>query len=332
METQTMGKRISSLRKNKGLTQEQLADRLGVSAQAVSKWENDVSCPDISLLPQLSDVLGVTTDELLGAKPIEPHVVVVDAKDKKQQDASKGFSVSYGGDKKEGVWFAVAVILVGLAFLFTRTGILPFGSEMTLFGIIWPAVLIGVGVSWFVKSYSAIGLGLGVLGIYYLLYNIGAVSYELKWSIVWPILIVLFGVTILLDKLLPNRHGKWNGSGKASAEYNDNAGFIDYDCSFTEETRKVTTDEFAGADLDISFGKGTLDMTGVKSVRTGASINADVSFGSLEIWMPRTIRIAVNSNKAFGAIQMKGDADADAPYTVQLVGDVSFGSLEIKYL
>ena len=58
---QTMGKRISDLRKSKGMTQEQLAQQVGVTAQAVSKWENDLSCPDISILPQLAEALGVTT-------------------------------------------------------------------------------------------------------------------------------------------------------------------------------------------------------------------------------------------------------------------------------
>ena len=75
METQSMGKRIMSLRKEKGLTQEQLAEMLNISAQAISKWENDVSCPDISVLPKLSEVLGTTTDELLGVKPVEPRVL-----------------------------------------------------------------------------------------------------------------------------------------------------------------------------------------------------------------------------------------------------------------
>ena len=55
---QTMGKRISDLRKSKGMTQEQLAQQVGVTAQAVSKWENDLSCPDISILPQLAEALG----------------------------------------------------------------------------------------------------------------------------------------------------------------------------------------------------------------------------------------------------------------------------------
>ena len=68
---ETVGKRIALLRKEKGITQEGLAEMLGVSGQAVSKWENDQTCPDISLLPQLAKVLGVTVDELLSG-PQEP--------------------------------------------------------------------------------------------------------------------------------------------------------------------------------------------------------------------------------------------------------------------
>ena len=64
-----MGARISAHRKNKGLTQEALANTLGVSNQAVSKWESDVCCPDIALLPQLVDALEMTLDELFGREP-----------------------------------------------------------------------------------------------------------------------------------------------------------------------------------------------------------------------------------------------------------------------
>ena len=61
----TLGSRIGECRKKKGITQDQLAEHIGVSPQAVSKWENDLSCPDITLLPQLADYFNITIDELL---------------------------------------------------------------------------------------------------------------------------------------------------------------------------------------------------------------------------------------------------------------------------
>ncbi len=61
-----LGEKLRALRKGKDLTQEQLSERLGVSFQAISKWENGTSYPDITILPSLANFFGVTTDELLG--------------------------------------------------------------------------------------------------------------------------------------------------------------------------------------------------------------------------------------------------------------------------
>lgn len=74
---ESIGNRIGRLRRQAGMTQEALAEKLGVSSQAVSKWENDLSCPDISLLPELARVLGCTTDELLTGKSNEVRIVPV---------------------------------------------------------------------------------------------------------------------------------------------------------------------------------------------------------------------------------------------------------------
>lgn len=72
---ETFGQRFSRLRKQRGLTQEELGEKVGLSGQAVSKWENDASMPDVSLLVDLSDILGVSLDELLGKE--EPVTRVV---------------------------------------------------------------------------------------------------------------------------------------------------------------------------------------------------------------------------------------------------------------
>lgn len=62
---ETLGKRIGGMRRKRGMTQEYLAGALGVSPQAVSKWENDQNAPDVGMLVKLADVLEVTTDYLL---------------------------------------------------------------------------------------------------------------------------------------------------------------------------------------------------------------------------------------------------------------------------
>ena len=82
----TIGKRISEYRKKKNLKQDELAEMLGVSAQAVSKWENDLSCPDISLLPELSRILGISIDEIVQGKKDEPVVTILPEDQRKDID------------------------------------------------------------------------------------------------------------------------------------------------------------------------------------------------------------------------------------------------------
>ena len=66
MEHMKLHERIFVLRKSMGVTQEELARALGVTNQAVSKWESAQCCPDIQLLPDIADYFGVSVDELMG--------------------------------------------------------------------------------------------------------------------------------------------------------------------------------------------------------------------------------------------------------------------------
>lgn len=61
----TLGNMITELRKQKGMTQQDLADKMGVTDKAVSKWERDLSCPDIHTITRLSEVLEVSVEELM---------------------------------------------------------------------------------------------------------------------------------------------------------------------------------------------------------------------------------------------------------------------------
>ena len=333
MEQQSMGKRIMQLRKEKGYTQEQLAEMMGVSAQAVSKWENDVSCPDISILPLLAEKLGVTTDELLGVKPIEPKVVIVDAQ-KSNKEGDGSFSVSWDGAKgakKDGIWFAVLIIVLGAAFLLQRLDVVSFG----IWGIVWPAVIIGLGVSWMIKRFSFFSLAVAGLGVYFLLFNLGAVTTILTWGIIWPSLLVLLGLTILYETLVPHKD-KWcgvhfNGDKNKKSQYREENGFVSYDCSFSEENRKVAAEDFLGGDIDISFGKSELDLTNVKRVNQNAKLDVDVAFATFDLIVPKTIRVFLKSDKAFATIQMNGEPNPDAMMALNVDGDVSFGTINIFY-
>ena len=65
MKRKTLGATIAELRKKQGMTQLELAEKMCVTDKAVSKWERDLSCPDVNSLPRLAELLGVSTDELM---------------------------------------------------------------------------------------------------------------------------------------------------------------------------------------------------------------------------------------------------------------------------
>ena len=80
----SLGEKITALRKSRGMSQEQLGEHLGVSRQAVSKWELNESVPDVDKVVQLSKLFGVTTDYLINDEPAsgggEPIIITTESK------------------------------------------------------------------------------------------------------------------------------------------------------------------------------------------------------------------------------------------------------------
>ena len=68
MYNKSIGEMISSLRKEKGMTQNDLAEKMNVTDKAVSKWERNLFCPDVNSIPKLAEILGTTVEELLNAQ------------------------------------------------------------------------------------------------------------------------------------------------------------------------------------------------------------------------------------------------------------------------
>ncbi len=68
MKKQSFGSMIQEMRKEAGMTQAELAERMGVTDKAVSKWERDISFPDINTIPKLAEIFNVSVDELMQVK------------------------------------------------------------------------------------------------------------------------------------------------------------------------------------------------------------------------------------------------------------------------
>lgn len=110
----TIGQKISMLRKDKGITQEGLAERLGVSPQAVSKWENDISCPDITLLPKLAQHLGITVDELL-SNDLKKEISFVPVENRKRiEDMMLKIIINSSDGEKVNINLPMALVKVAV--------------------------------------------------------------------------------------------------------------------------------------------------------------------------------------------------------------------------
>ena len=112
----TIADRIQSLRKSKGMSQEELADAVGVSRQAVSKWESEQATPDLEKVVSMSDIFEVTTDYLLkGIEPVktDDHKTMADVIDQKvltEKNSSRA--------KTALKWFLIGFgILLGIDFI-----------------------------------------------------------------------------------------------------------------------------------------------------------------------------------------------------------------------
>ncbi len=354
---ETLGKRIAALRKEKGLTQEQLAEKVGVSAQAVSKWENDISCPDITLLPLLADLFDVSVDELLGVKPVEPHVIILD-KDETPDDDKKGkgsFTWEWNKHRDNAKWttiaFCIGAILICMFFILHSIPgmeLFPYieNSELTLKGwnYVWPLMVFTAGLMG-LRSNIPISVTLMAFGGYEFVRRV-LLGYQVANlpTVPWYVIVLIFAVIALLSVIFGNlfvrfrkhqvvtKTGIHNHSRSSKMEYYDDNDYLKADMSFGNSTVYYDRDTLIGGDIDSSFGDYTVDLTRVVTFAQNCLLKVDASFGNITILLPRSVQMVKSSDTSFAAFTVTGDPNPDATQTIIIRADVSFGSVQVKYL
>lgn len=325
----TMGKRIALLRKEKGMTQEQLAEKLGVSSQAVSKWENDISCPDIALLPLLASTLGISVDELLGTKPIEPHVVVVN--NDKEAKKKAAFEWDFTGGVFPSIVFGCMLLLGGVIYLLSNLGV-PIQTEGNFWWMVLSLGMVGIGIASFAKKFSIVGLAFLAFGGYLFYCKMINPAVAVSFNIIWPIAVILIAISIILSIVRGKKDDKYIVKGKkeTKCDYSDEGGFVDADVSFGDYQKSFSGAKFTGADLEVSFGQLTLDLSDATDFENNSVIEVDVSFGTLIIKLPCGINVIKSVDNSFASCSMHGTPNANSPVTVFVKGDISFGSVDIR--
>lgn len=218
MNNEKMGLFISELRKSHQMTQKELSAKLNVSDKAVSKWERGLSCPDISLLSPISNILGVTTTELLNGERTEVKetlnvdAIVDNALDYGEKTATRKIILT------KNIWSAAFTIflLIGIAIVsvvnviiskkFTWS-LIPISSCIFTWIIFFPLIKFGMkGIIWSLSTFS-----LFIVPYLYILdraitritgYNEPVFSIGIRIA---PLSIILIWSVLLLFKKFKNR-------------------------------------------------------------------------------------------------------------------------------
>lgn len=337
---ETLGKRIMAHRKRLGLTQDQLAEKLGVTAQAVSKWENDQSCPDITTLPKLAALFGTTTDALLGHEPVhEAEVVPGSLRDDKEEDEEddkkENWEISLNPGRRGSLTFGIFVLLLGLLMVLDRV----LQWDAGFWSLAWPSALLVFGFASMVHRFRITNLVCTLLGGCFLVNNIGLFAISVDKSLIFPSLVVLFGVSLLIDafKKPKNRqfHIHHSGEGhekESKSTFQAEGEYFSANLAFGEATRRVSLPRLAGGNANVSFGELIVDLCGCGEIADGCSIEAAVSFGSMTILVPRCYRVQSECDTAFAGLEFEGHPDPDPKGTVYISGGASFGALTIHYV
>ena len=171
MDLDKIGKFIALNRKNKGLTQEQLAEKLGVTNKTVSRWETGKYMPDLSLLKPLSEELGITLNELLSGEKIKEEKIV------ENTERNILNTIDYSSKKVENEHKKISIILMILGAIISISALTIFNKESS-----WCSIYSIIGIIIFViglvrnlkkfKKIQKIGIGIvlfiGIFGIFYI--------------------------------------------------------------------------------------------------------------------------------------------------------------------
>lgn len=331
----TLGKRILYYRKRAGMTQDQLAERMGISPQAVSKWEHDLSCPDVTALPRLAEIFGITTDELLGLTPPQAEP----AKEGIVEELGSAINME---KIKSRIWhinidrLIWALFLIALGGTYLTSVLLEL--QIDFWSILWPLAIFFMGLS--IGKYSAVSGGAcAIAGLYFLLDRFGVIPSFITWPLVLGIALVLLGVIVILRGLFHKKratHMAGSTSVNAKAEqptrrYEDRDGCIHADYAFCSDRITVHEEEFLGGDVEVAFGSLVMDLQNCQRVGEQARLHLDVAFGSLLLIVPRCFRTEFSLDRAASSFDETGSCDPDAA-TLLVTGDCAFSSVKVQYI
>lgn len=336
---QTLGHRIMENRKRLKLTQEQLAEQLGVTAQAVSKWENDQSCPDITMLPKLAEIFGITTDALLGRENTYVHQAeVVEESEPKSEGVhiEKGnWEFHWDSGRKGSLVFALFVLLVGGLTFASRL----LSWDASFWEILWPSALLVFGIKGLLDHFSFFPLGCSLFGAYFLLSNLGVGIPKFSSDLLFPIAVVLFGLSLLVDALRKPKKPVFKVTHKGDSKKTTSDFSVENEefsavLTFGEAKHGVYLPRLSSGTAECTFGEMTIDLSGCETLAPNCRVDATCTFGEMTLLVPSKYRVETesHSSNAFGSFEVQGHPDPEPQDVLHLETAIRFGEITLRYV
>lgn len=337
---ESLGKRIITNRKRLGMTQDKLAEQLGVTAQAVSKWENDQSCPDIAMLPKLAEIFGISVDALLGvaadAQAAEAEVVesipVEETEPESIHFQNGNWEFRWDGGRKSHIWFAIWVLLMGGMMLYN----VLMHRQVGLWDMAWPSALLLFGLSGSGRRFSFFRLGCVLFGGYSLLENMRFTFLGLSSQLLVTVAVLLLGMSLLIDAMRKPKGQQFaffrNGKKIKHSRCEIQDEVLACNLAFCEVSTVIDTPRLRRGNVSVSFGELEIDLSGCEEIAPGCTIEADCSFGELTFCVPRRYRVDADTSTSFGDFEVKGTPDPESTAVIKLDANVSFGEICVKYI
>ena len=335
---ETLGKRIMRHRKNLGLTQEQLAEQLGVTAQAVSKWENDLSCPDITMLPKLTKIFGTTADALLGSAPERTEETVFSGEVVEENEPEGihlekgGWEFHWDGGRRGYLSCAVLVLAVGLQLLAARL----LDIEIGFWQILWPSSLICFGIGGLFGHFSFIKIGSVLLGGWFLADYWDLLPVQLGSGLVFPALVIVFGLSLLVEAIKKPRRSSFRfhhkGNHQKQNDFQQQGDTFTYSACFGESSQRPVMAVLRSGEISCSFGEYTVDLTQVAEIAEDCTLEANCAFGELTLRIPKCYALHQDNSTFLAGFDISGHPDPNPRGTIRLEANASFGEIDVQYV
>lgn len=148
----------------------------------------------------------------------------------------------------------------------------------------------------------------------------------------WPLLLCAIFASIGLSLIFGHRHSHNHCSKYNSIIERDDKNDIEVDVHFNSVIKYVDTDNLKGGVIDCSFGAAKVYFDKTKVNKDGATLKLDVSFGGVELYIPKSWKVVNKANVFAGAIDEKNFPNGEDKYQLTLTGDVNFSGVTIIYV